>query len=116
MFLQKLGGRKFLLALFCIVVGSVIDFYTERGLSPALAGLMGSIVAAFSMANYAVSKAHFQSKAEPSQSVDGGPDLSGIDELKLMTTQLADGVITTKASVDAIKSILISAIKSGERS
>lgn len=111
MWLQKLGGRKFLLALICVILGSVIDFYTARGLTPALAGLMGAIVTAFSAANYAVSKSHFQSKESGAADSVPVPDTSGIDDVKQVTGQMAEVLIQTKTAVDAIKTILVNAMK-----
>jgi hypothetical protein len=60
--LQRLGGRKFILALIAIAVATVIEMKTDRGLSPTMAGFLGTLVAAFSMANYAVTKKHMENR------------------------------------------------------
>lgn len=61
-FLQKIGGRKFLMALLTVGVAVVIELQTERGLSPTMATFLGSIVAAFSVANSAVTKMYMNSR------------------------------------------------------
>ena len=57
--LTRLGGRKFLMALITIGVGTAIEMYTTRGITPAFAGLLATIVATFSITNTANSKAYF---------------------------------------------------------
>lgn len=59
--LQKLGGRKFLLTLLAIAVGTAIELLTERGLTAAFAGLMGTLIAAFGLANAGIERAHVKS-------------------------------------------------------
>lgn len=61
-FLQKIGGRKFWMALLSVGVATFIELKTERGLSTTMAGFLGSIVAAFSMANYAATAKHMSTK------------------------------------------------------
>lgn len=61
-FLQKIGGRKFIMALIAVGVATFIELKTTNGLSTTMAGFLGSIVAAFSVANYAVTKKHMDSK------------------------------------------------------
>lgn len=48
---SKLGGRKFLLALIAIGVGTAIELTTDRGVSASFAALLAGIVAAFGAAN-----------------------------------------------------------------
>lgn len=62
-FLQRLGGRKFLMAIVIMVVGALIELKTERGLSPTYAGLLGTLFATFSAANFGVSREHLKSRA-----------------------------------------------------
>ena len=54
MIFDKVGGRKFVLALIAVAVGAAVDLLTERGLSQSLGMLLGGIVAAFSVTNMAV--------------------------------------------------------------
>ena len=56
----KLGGRKFILALIAMGIGTFIEIYTVRGVSTSFAGLLAGLVAAFSAANFAVSAQHFK--------------------------------------------------------
>lgn len=49
--MEKMGGRKFVLTLLMIGVGTVIEVVTERGLSATFAGFLGAILAAYSAAN-----------------------------------------------------------------
>lgn len=49
--LDNLGGRKFVLTVVCVAVGTAVELYTSRGVTPAFAGLLGTLVAAFGAAN-----------------------------------------------------------------
>lgn len=98
--LQKLGGRKFLLALVVIGVGTAIEIYTERGMSVAFATLLGSIVAAFSASNFAVTREHFRSSSAGSEGSVG----RDVREIKHMV-QTATDPQNQQASVDAFQEI-----------
>ncbi len=65
--MQKLGGRKFLMALACIGVAIVMELKGPKGLSVEMAGFMTAIVGLFSAANTAATKHYLQSE-------DPGPD------------------------------------------
>lgn len=83
--LQKIGGRKFIIALFATGIATFIELKHPTGLSATMAGFLGSIVAAFSVANYAVTKKHMDSKG-------GGPDREVAEKLDqiLIATQVAN--------------------------
>lgn len=49
--MEKLGGRKTVMALICLIAGVAIDLTTNRGLSQNLLYLMMFIVGAYSTAN-----------------------------------------------------------------
>jgi uncharacterized membrane protein required for colicin V production len=115
MFLQKLGGRKFLMALICVSAGVAVDILSPNGLSAELAGLMAAIVAAFSAANYAVTKQHFQSKtSSEGEEIGAVPDTSQL-EMKELLANIGEAIIQTKQSVDATKTLILGAIKAGEK-
>lgn len=61
--LQRVGGRKFLLALIVIALGTVIELYTQRGITASFAGLLTAIVASFSAANYGNTKEYYKQQA-----------------------------------------------------
>lgn len=68
--MQKLGGRKFLLALVAIGAAMFLEIKTEKGLSTEMTGLLLGLVGAFSVANYATSAKHMQTKG-PNGTADG---------------------------------------------
>lgn len=50
---EKIGGRKTVMALICLVAGAAIDLTTDRGLSENLMILMLSIVGLYTTGNVA---------------------------------------------------------------
>lgn len=68
------------MALVVVGVGTAIELHTVRGLSPVFAGLLATILATFSMTNYATTKQHMNTKAS------GGGDAvhSKLDEILAM--------------------------------
>jgi hypothetical protein len=72
--MQRLGGRKFILALIVIAAAMAIELKTERGLSTVMAGFLGTLVATFSAANYAVTRKHMEARS-------GGRDMDQIATL-----------------------------------
>lgn len=99
-FLQRLGGRKFLLALIVIGVGSAIEIYTKRGMSTAFATLLASIVAAFSASNYAVTREHFKCSAAGSE----GSVNKDVREIKALV-QTATSPEAQKETIDTVQQI-----------
>lgn len=49
--MEKLGGRKFLATMACVVIGSAIELTKPGGISMAYATMIGAVVAAFGAAN-----------------------------------------------------------------
>ena len=49
--MEALGGRKFVLTLICVGVGTVIELKTANGMSATFAGLLAALVTAFGAAN-----------------------------------------------------------------
>lgn len=84
---SRFGGRKFLLALLAIGVGTAIELLTDRGLSVPMAGLLGTIVAAFQAANYAVTREYARKSAQQSVASKAGGE-----EVKKTVVELADKV------------------------
>ncbi len=52
--LDKLGGRKFVLTIIVIVVGTAVQLLSPGGCNPSYASLLIGICAAFSAANSVV--------------------------------------------------------------
>jgi F0F1-type ATP synthase membrane subunit c/vacuolar-type H+-ATPase subunit K len=67
MITEKLGGRKFLLALIAIVVGTVIEVKGPNGLSANMAGLLAGIVGLFGAANAIVTSKAMSVASEEEQ-------------------------------------------------
>jgi hypothetical protein len=62
-FLQKIGGRKFIMALIVVGAACALEVKSPNGLTPTMATFLGSIVAAFSAANYMATSKHMDSRS-----------------------------------------------------
>lgn len=89
--LQKLGGRKFLVALAVLGIGLAVELQKSEGISPTFATFLASIVAAFSAANYAVTKQHMSTKggANIDDKVDRALE-EKMDEIVAVVRQASD--------------------------
>lgn len=126
-FLQKIGGRKFLLAVVVLGIGYVIEIQKPEGMSPTFAGFLAAIVASFGAANYAVTKQHMQTKsggnggadekldeilsiAKSGQSQEAVTLLTntlldiqrGVAEIKATSTEVGQGVLNTQKVLNQI--------------
>ncbi len=105
-FLQKIGGRKFIMALIAIGAATFIELKHPAGLSATMAGFLGSIVAAFSVANFAVTKTHMNrgqgkgSDSDVSEKLDQLLQANSPEAVSTLTEYLA-GI---KADLDVVKS------------
>jgi hypothetical protein len=97
-FLQRLGGRKFLLACVLIGLGTWIELGTVRGMTMAYSTLMVGVLGAFAAANYGVSKAYIQ-KNKPNTEND-----PRLDEI-LKQVRVANDPEVQKVFVDLLVGI-----------
>lgn len=88
--LQKLGGRKFLMALIVIGAAIVLEIKTEKGLDTTMAGFLAAIVTAFGVTNYASTKEFIKGKKS-------GGSQEGVSE-KLTELSVKVDELTTAAS------------------
>jgi hypothetical protein len=65
-FLDKLGGRKFLMSLICMAAGIVIELYGKNGLSANMVALIGAIYATFTGANAFITGKSINNSSEES--------------------------------------------------
>lgn len=72
--MQKLGGRKFLMALVVVGAAIFLEIKSDKGLSPTMAGFLVSIVATFSAANYAASSKFMDTKGKQDPSLHAKMD------------------------------------------
>lgn len=49
--IDSLGGRKFVLTVICVAVGTIVEVATQRGVTAQFASLLAAMVAAFGAAN-----------------------------------------------------------------
>lgn len=61
--MQRIGGRKFLMALAVLGVGTFLELRGPNGLSETMAAFMGSLVGLFSLANYASTSRYMTAKS-----------------------------------------------------
>lgn len=50
--LEKLGGRKFLLALIAVVIGALVETLSKNGMSATFGSYMAGLVIAFNATNH----------------------------------------------------------------
>lgn len=94
---EKLGGRKFLLTLIVIGVGTAIELLTTRGVSTGFVSLLVGVLGVFSASNVAITnKAINQAPA-----ADGTPSPSAID-----TSLIEAEIAMLKANQDQLQSNL----------
>jgi TolA-binding protein len=55
--MDKLGGRKFVLTILMLIIGSVVEVKSANGMSAVFAGFLAAMLAAFSTANVIATKA-----------------------------------------------------------
>lgn len=97
--MRNLGGRKFILTVIMAVLGGVVEYYKDGGISVAFAGLLGTLVTAFCASNSYVSKAHFEKGS-------GGnvTEISdGVDEINNSMKFQADEVQGMKQDMNQLK-------------
>lgn len=81
--LEKIGGRKFLMALITIGAGIVVELMSRNGLSANMVALLGAIYATFSTANaYVTGKAATSAPGESE-----APSLPSAEELAAPAAQ-----------------------------
>ncbi len=86
--LQKIGGRKFIMALIAGGYGSFLEIYTAKGLTPTMAGFLIALVGSFSVVNHLATKSYENSR---SGNGDEGVLAQKIDELSVLAKASNDG-------------------------
>ncbi len=75
MVLEKLGGRKFVLAILAVAVGTAVQILSPHGVNESFVALLVGITAAFGASNAFVSSKAINAEANEAS----GPDLSPIE-------------------------------------
>jgi hypothetical protein len=88
---MALGGRKFLISLVVMAAACAVDILTERGLSVNLAGLLGAILASFSVSNVAATMSYNRSKQQAAPAADN-PEIRYIADKLDDTSKLIEQV------------------------
>lgn len=79
---DKIGGRKFVMALVLIVAGALVDVLAPNGLSVNLMGLMTAVYAAFTASNAFVTNKHLESESKaPTEGESGQPASEAVQQL-----------------------------------
>ncbi len=69
--LQKLGGRKFIMAIIAGGFASYLEVGTAKGLSPTMAGFLVALVGSFSVVNHLATKSYEESRSGSNDNSDG---------------------------------------------
>lgn len=101
--LQKLGGRKFLMAIVATGAAMYLEMHSDKGLTTTMASFLGAMVATFHAANYASTKEFMKSK-----STQKGVPQEGIDQLhaKIDTLTTAANQMNSQDSIDKLVALL----------
>ena len=84
---KKLGGRKFVAALVCIVSGTLIEIYAANGLSVNMAGLIAAIYATFSASNTMITRKQLEGEHQPAPAAPP-PQPSSQPDMQQLASQL----------------------------
>lgn len=98
--MDKVGGRKFTIAMIMLVAGVVIDLNTERGLSESLMYLMLGIIGAFSAGNVLSKAAMRNQSASEIPQVDPALIKSVIEEIRVNIDTVDDKVNVVAEQVE----------------
>ena len=96
--MDKIGGRKLVIAMVCLILGAAIDLTTVRGLSQNLLYLMLGIIGTFSVANVASKIA--TKKLVSSVTSDKGL-VKRVDQGEVALIAMADQMSKTQSLVQA---------------
>lgn len=88
--LQRLGGRKFLMALILIGVGSYIEIAHPGGLSQNLVMLFVGVLGAFSAANHATSSVYMKTRSSAGSAGLDAETVSKLNELHAIAKHSQD--------------------------
>lgn len=88
-FLQKIGGRKFLMSMLTLGAAIFIELNTARGLSPTMAAFLGGLVSAFAMTNAAIEKM-YANKGQPKAKQSDENVIRKMEELIELTKKTND--------------------------
>lgn len=90
MITEKLGGRKFLLAMIAVVVGAAIELTTARGLTTNMAGLLVGVIGMFGAANALVTRDALKMEAATSNSEGDSSSAPPIDTDDIVSKIVAE--------------------------
>ena len=108
--IERIGGRKFILAMIVIAVATAVEIYTVRGITTAFASLLGGLVAAFSAGNY-LSKVEYRKTQEGSESPpQQSQSPEGITELKGEMQQVTGATVQLATMIDSLNKMVRAAI------
>lgn len=80
MALEKIGGRKFVLAILAVAVGTAVQIFSPHGVNESFVALLVGITAAFGASNAFVSSKAINASANEPTSLPEVVDLSPISE------------------------------------
>ena len=105
MLLEKLGGRKFLLALIVLALGTIVQAKGANGVNESYVALLVGVLTAFGATNAWTTVAGMKADASaPDASVPPEVDLSGIEArlaaAEAQAEQLTSAVLNVAESAD----------------
>lgn len=79
--IDRVGGRKFLGAMVCVLIGAVIEYFKPAGISMAFATMIGAVITSLCAAN-----AWVTTNTQPQQATSD--PLPSMDDLKQVHVKL----------------------------
>lgn len=105
--INKLGGRKFLMAILVIGVAVFLDVKTAKGLSLEMTGFLVAVLGAFSAANYATTVKHMNSRGQggAAPKADLGPIENQLNNVQAMLKAGAANPETLQVLLNTLSSM-----------
>ena len=121
MLLEKLGGRKFVLALITLVIGTIVQIQSPHGVTESFVALLVGITAAFGASNAFVSSKAISAESSEQQPAAPEVDLSVIEgkiseiesrvaEVDIRANQVADGLVRVAENVETVGKVARAAL------
>lgn len=122
--IERLGGRKFLLTLIAVAVGTAVELTTARGITTSFAGLLAALVAAYGAANAVITNKGItmnaaaegtEEAADAVSNVDFAPIETKLNELAEQQMKQAELLANVGLSAQNTNKLLAAALNQGRQ-
>lgn len=96
---DKIGGRKFTMALITIGIAASVDIFASNGLSVNMLGLLTAVYATFSASNTLVTRKELEARPAPEQPAV----VQSNDDVKALARELIPVLTNISTNIEALK-------------